>query len=86
MKINVSSTEAARNLGDILARIKHTGDCYVLTKNNKPVAELGPVPGAAHATLGRLWDALHEVSVDDDFARDLERVSRSDSAMENPWP
>ncbi len=86
MKIEVSSTEAARNLGDFLARIKHTGDSYVIMKNNRPVAELGPVAGARGTTLGRLWNALREVSVDGDFASDLDRVNRSDTVMENPWP
>ena len=85
MKIKISSTEAARNLGDCLARIRHTGDSFVLTKNNRPVAELGPVLGARRTTLGRLWDAMRQTSVDVDFAEDLERVNRSDRPMKNPW-
>lgn len=41
----ISTTEAARNLGDFLARIKHTGETFILHKNEKPVAALGPAPG-----------------------------------------
>lgn len=85
MKITISSTKAARNLGDCLARIKHTGDSYVLTKGRRPVAELIPVAEAGDATLGELLEALRLVEADADFAGDLERVNRADVLMENPW-
>ena len=32
----ISTSEAARNLGDVLARIKHTGETFILHKNDKP--------------------------------------------------
>ena len=85
MKIEISSTEAARNLGECLARIKHTGDRFVLMKNRRPVAELGPVSGMHRSTLRMLWKAMRETKVDEDFARDLERVNASDVPFENPW-
>jgi antitoxin (DNA-binding transcriptional repressor) of toxin-antitoxin stability system len=85
MKIEISTTEAARNLGDCLARIKHTGDHFVLMKNNRPIAELGPVAGARRMTLGSLWEAMRNVGADDEFARDLEKVNDSDTVLDNPW-
>ena len=85
MKIKIASTEAARNLGECLARIRHTGDRFILMKNSRPVAELGPVSGARRSTLHRLWTAMRESRADEDFARDLERVNASDTPMENPW-
>jgi antitoxin (DNA-binding transcriptional repressor) of toxin-antitoxin stability system len=85
MKTRISSTEAARHLGECLARIKHAGERFVIVKNNKPVAELGPVAGADASTLRTLWEALRAESVDDGFADDLERVNRSDRVLENPW-
>ena len=85
MKIKIASTEAARNLGECLARIRHTGDRFILMKNRRPVAELGPVSGARRSTLRRLWTAMRESRADEDFARDLERVNASDTPMENPW-
>lgn len=85
MKIKISSTEAARNLGDCLARIKHRGDRFVLMKNRRPIAELGPVSGSRGATLHMLWAAMREARADEDFARDLERVNAADTPMENPW-
>lgn len=86
MKIRISSTVAARSLGECLARIRHTGDRFVLMKNRRPVAELGPVSGTRRATLRALWMAMREAKADEDFARDLERVNAADAPMVNPWP
>jgi prevent-host-death family protein len=85
MKTELTTTEAARHLGDYLARIRHTGDRFVLTKSNRPVAELGPVPGGRRTTLRGLWEAMREADVDEDFADDLERVNAADTVMTNPW-
>jgi antitoxin (DNA-binding transcriptional repressor) of toxin-antitoxin stability system len=85
MRIEISSTEAARNLGECLARIRHRGDRFILTKNRRPVAELGPVSGTRRCTLRALWTAMRESRADEDFARDLERVNASDAPLENPW-
>lgn len=85
MKIEISTTEAARNLGECLERIRHTGDRYVLMKNRRPVAELVPVPAARKTTLRALWEAMRETRADEGFARDLERVNSSDTILDNPW-
>lgn len=85
MKIPVSTTWAARHLGDCLARIKHTDDQFVLVKNGKPIAELVPVAGSRRTTLRQLWDALASVRVDPGFADDLQAVNSSDRVLENPW-
>ena len=86
MKIRISSTEAARNFGDCLSRIKHTGDSYILMRNHRPVAELVPLAETAAGTLGELLEALQASKADEDFAEDLERVNRMDAPMDNPWP
>ena len=85
MKVTVSTTWAARNLGDCLARITHTGDQFVLVKNGKPVAELVPVAGSRRATLRQVWDALASVRPDADFADDLRKVNETDRILDNPW-
>ena len=85
MKVTVSTTWAARNLGDCLARIKHTGDEFVLVKNGKPVAELVPVAGSRRATLRQVWDALASIRPDASFADDLNTVNKADRILDNPW-
>ena len=84
MKVTVSTTWAARNLGDCLARIKHTGDQFVLVKNGTPVAELVPVAGSRTATLRTVWDALASVRPDASFADDLSAVNDADRILDNP--
>lgn len=86
MKIEISTTEAARTLGDCLAKIRHTGTVFVLTKNRRPVAELSPVAGTRETQLSRFWQVMRDMPVDPEFARDLERVNAADTIEHNPWP
>jgi len=85
MKIEIPCTEAARNLGDCLERIRHTSDSFVLTKNKKPVAELLPLAHGSKGTLSELVADLRMLPFDPGFANDLEKVNRSDEPMANPW-
>ncbi len=39
----VSATEAARNLGEILARVREDRAVYVVERHGKPVARIAPV-------------------------------------------
>jgi prevent-host-death family protein len=84
MKVAISSTEAVRNFGDCLARLKYRGDSFVVTKNNEPVAELVPVPGR-HGTWGELRAVLGALPVEPAFADDLAKVNAADRAGANPW-
>ena len=65
MAISITTTEAARHLGEYLARIKHKGERFILTRNNRPVAELSPVFGSHSATWG-LNPILHRPKGDKD--------------------
>ncbi len=85
MSTEISSTEVARHLGDCLARIKHAGETFILTRNDKPVAVLGPLPAPRTASLKNVCEALREIPVDPGFADDLERVNAADKPLENPW-
>ena len=85
MKIEISSTEAVRTFGDCLARIKHRNDTLVITKSNKPVAELRPIVGEPRGTLK---DFLHLWVRDPDdgtFADDVERANSKEIPDPNPW-
>ena len=81
----ISSTEAARHLGDVLARIKHTGETFILQKNDKPVATLGPVHVMRAITFGKLWKLWRKLSPDPEFADDLDAVNKADRPQKNPW-
>ena len=81
----ISTTEAARHLGDYLARVKHKGEHFLLTKNDQPIAEILPAIGSRRATWGELLIATARLPRDPAFADDLESVNRADRAAENPW-
>jgi len=83
--IKVTSTEAVRHLGDYLARVKHRGERFILTKNDQPVAELSPVSLSRTGTWGDLCDALARLPVDETFADDLEKINAADRPATNPW-
>jgi antitoxin (DNA-binding transcriptional repressor) of toxin-antitoxin stability system len=85
MPTTITSTEAVRHLGDYLARIKYRHEAFILTKNDQPVATLGPVNSTRSATWGEITDALSRLPVDSTFADDLERVNRLDAVPTNPW-
>ena len=85
MESRISSTEAVRHFGDVLARVKHAGESFVLTKSNKPLARLVPVGTRVGASGREIMDALCGLPADPSFAEDLERVNRADVPPENPW-
>lgn len=81
----ISSTEAARHLGDVLARVKHTGETFVLTKSDQPLARLVRFSGSPRASGAEIMKAINDLPWDPEFADDLERVNRMDRIPENPW-
>ena len=85
METTITSTEAARHLGDFLARVKHAGESFLLTKSDKPLARLVPVRAGARAKGAEIMHALARLPLDPDFAGDLERVNSMDRVPENPW-
>jgi prevent-host-death family protein len=85
MRIEITSTEAVRHFGDYLARIRYRGDCFVITRNDEPVAELVPAANSRRATWAELEHALEGRPYDATFADDLEEVNQSDQIPANPW-
>lgn len=85
MRIEISSTEAARRFGDCLARVRYRGDRFVISRNGEPVAELVPVAGGRRATWADLEEAVQGLPHDAGFADDLEAVNASDRIPANPW-
>ncbi|MEW6279899.1 MAG: type II toxin-antitoxin system Phd/YefM family antitoxin [Candidatus Eremiobacterota bacterium] len=52
-KSEISASEAARNLSEVLSLVKFHGMRYTILRGGKPVAVIGPVEGTpARCTLG----------------------------------
>ena len=85
MSTTISSTEAVRHLGEYLERVRHRAEVFILTKNEKPVAQLSPV---SHIRSGKWKDivaALKRLPQDRGFADDLAKVNQADQPAQNPW-
>jgi len=86
MQYRITATELARQLGDVLGRIRYRGDTFVIERNNTPVARIGPLPGHTAVTVREALAAwTYAEKPDDAFADDLERVNAADRAPRNPW-
>jgi prevent-host-death family protein len=85
MEEHIPATRLARNLGDVLARIRYRGETFVVEKNGVPVARLIPVESPRPFTLGDLVRAWKSLPPDPEFADALERVNAADTPAENPW-
>ncbi len=85
MILTISSTDAVRGFGDCLARVKHRGDTFVITKNKRAVAKLVPASEDKGATTGKLLALLRQLPpADPGFAADLEQAN-SKEMPSNPW-
>jgi antitoxin (DNA-binding transcriptional repressor) of toxin-antitoxin stability system len=76
MEKTVTATEAARDLSELLNKIKFTGDSYVIKRGGKPVASIGPVREIevvrSLKELRGILDALPKIGDDlQDFEKDL---------------
>jgi prevent-host-death family protein len=84
--VKVSATEAARNLSDLLNRVRYRGERFTVTRGGEEVAEIIPAKRSAGVTLRDLRRALASLPApDDDFAGDLERIRKEQPPAEPSW-
>ena len=86
MPVSITSTELARRLGDVLARVRYRRESFVVERNGVAIARI--VPPAAVATVS-LSEALAawtgDAPADPGSTADLERVAAVDRPPKNPW-
>lgn len=89
MPIHLNVTEVARNLSEILGRVRFKGERFVVLRGGKPVAELRPTaaaPAARAADLPAILADLPRLDPGDaeQFARDLEAVRTASRRSAEP--
>jgi len=86
-KHRISATELARNLGDVLGRLRYRGDSFIVERNGNPIAHLVPLPeGRLLATLRDAAAAWGSAGAPEPaFADDLERIGAADRPAEDAW-
>jgi prevent-host-death family protein len=84
--VKVSATEAARNLSDLLNRVRYRGERFTVVRGGEEVAEIVPAKQGSGVTLRALRRALAALPApDDDFAADLERIRAEQPPAEPSW-
>ncbi|MBI3000258.1 MAG: hypothetical protein HYY46_17680 [Deltaproteobacteria bacterium] len=90
MSQKLSVTEVARRFAEYINRVAYRGECFVLVRGNKPIAELRPLPaGKRLAELPALLASLPHLSETDaaQFAADLTaaREALAHAEARDPW-
>jgi hypothetical protein len=86
MKTVISATKMARQLGDVLGRIRYRRESFVVERNGVVVAKLEPVDAEPRGSVRTALDAWCAASEPDaDFADALERIGAADMTPGNPW-
>ena len=82
----MTATELARNVGDVLARVRYRNESFTIERNGRPVARIVPAEKAAGGTVREAFTAwIAAVAADADFADDLARVNAADQPPDSPW-
>jgi antitoxin (DNA-binding transcriptional repressor) of toxin-antitoxin stability system len=82
----ISATVLARQLGDVLGRIRCRGESFVIERNGVAVARLIPIGDHRVATAAEALRRWREVAPRDPaFAADLERIGAADREPSDPW-
>jgi prevent-host-death family protein len=85
METTITATELARNLSDILSRVRYKDERFVVVRNGVRVAEIAPSNPKPGLTLGELfefWKTLPKP--DEDFWKDLAEIQASQPLAEFP--
>jgi antitoxin (DNA-binding transcriptional repressor) of toxin-antitoxin stability system len=90
MSQTLTVTEVARHFAEYINRVAYRGECFILVRGNKPIAELRPLPvGKRLADLPALVATLPHLSpteaaqLADDFTAAREALARVE--VHDPW-
>ena len=83
----ITATAAAREFSDVLDRVEHGGDEFIVERHGRPVATIAPVTPARRAKWGELLAVLDALPRPDAaFARDLKKLRRDQPRLpRDPW-
>lgn len=86
MEYTIRATELARNLGDVLARVRYRRDAFVVERNGVRVARVVPMPTPVAATTGDALAAwLEGADADPGFVDDLAAINAADRPPVVRW-
>ncbi len=88
MEYHISATELARRLGDVLGRIRYRSESFIVERNGRPVARIGPVRDSGsiavrEATAGWMAADLRDPALAENLGQAFE-ARRPRDAGEDP--
>jgi prevent-host-death family protein len=70
---SVAATDAAKNFGRLVDRVREEGATYLIERHGRPVAQIGPVKIEEPKTLRNLIEAIHAApKLDEEVLRYIE--------------
>jgi prevent-host-death family protein len=86
---SIAATEAVKNFGQLVDRVREEGVTYVIERHGRPVAQIGPVETEEPKTLRHLIDALEAApKLDEEVLRYIEdgiAIYNKPEVPKNPW-
>lgn len=90
VETTITATELARNLSDILNRVRYKGERFRIERNGEVVATLEPTPRRKATTVAEFIEFMERVpKPDSDFWNDVERAHNEMNTPLSPppeWP
>ena len=89
METRITPTELARNLSDILNRVKYRGERFRVERRGETVAIIEPPGEMKRFTVRDFIDLMERLPPwDDKFAEDLEAIHNEQGVLGPPreWP
>ena len=85
----VAATDAAKNFGRLVDRVREEGVTYVIERHGRPVAQIGPVTTEEPKTLRGLVEYLKTApKLDEEVRRYIEEgiaIYNRPEVPKNPW-
>lgn len=90
MPETLTVTEMSRKFAEYVNRVAYRGESFILTKGNKPVAEIRPLQSNAKLSdLAKMFESMPHLDPDDveQFAKDIEdaRNEMNSIPVRDPW-
>jgi antitoxin (DNA-binding transcriptional repressor) of toxin-antitoxin stability system len=84
----ITATQLARQLSDVLNRVKYRGERFIIQRNGETVATIAPPCSVSGTTWTEFTARVPNLELPGDgFADDLEKIQASQGIAEMPeWP
>ena len=85
----IGATDAAKNFGRLVDRVREEGATYVIERHGRPIAQIGPVEAVKRTTLRDFVDAVRAApKLDEETLRYIEdgiKMLNRSEVPRNPW-